>query len=210
MPIQVKYAGKRIPQDFEHYTEPVIDPNVPYDNNTLPADAVKFVASVADPSNQPGLVIMSANQSSVTPYVGTSYAAPHTGDILPNGAVVLPGDVIIRGYVEKVIAETTIVDGVEVTEHIRRTPYFIDFEFTIWGRQGQNQFFNQNFLNYLDTKIIMPEGIIYVANTLLNSKGITQLIVKRSNFETVRASVKIPLVIKCKENMQGQSLIVSQ
>lgn len=209
MATQVRYAGKLIPQDFEKYTPPKVDPNVPYDNHNLPADAIKFVASAADPSNQPGLVVMSANEQLVTPYIGAAYTAPHTGDILPNGAVVLPGDLIIRGFVEKVIAETTIIDGVEVTEHIRRTPYFIDIEFTVWGRNEGVQYFNQNFLNYLDNKIIMPEGIIYVANTLLNSKGISQLILKKSNFETVRGSVKIPVVLRFKENMPGQSLIVS-
>lgn len=209
MEIQVRYAGKLVPQDNPPYAPATPSDTVNYGYKQLPQDAVKFIPVPLDPTNQPSLVILSTSQGQITPYTGTTYQPPVTGDILPSGAIVLPADVVIRGYVEKIIADTTIVDGVEVTEHIRRTPYYIDMEFVVRAKSGNQWLFAQNYLNQLNQKIMMPESVLYIANTLINGLGITELILKKGDFETVRGNINIPMTLKFKENMPGKSLIIT-
>lgn len=209
MAVTIRYNNKSIPQDNAPYAPPVVMPDVAYNGKNLPQNAIKYVPILLDPTNQPSLVVLSTDQGALTPYIGSSYQAPATGDILPNGALVLPGDVKISGYVEKIIAETTIIDGVEVTEHIRRTPLFIDMEFVIRAKSGTNQWiFAQAYLNNLFTKIIYPQSIIYVANTMLNPIGVSALILKKGSWDTMRGNINVPMTLKFKENMPGQSLII--
>ena len=51
------------------------------------------------------------------------------------GTVELPRDVAIYLNCEKVIAESKILDGVSVYEHILRNPYEIEFEIVLRNRK---------------------------------------------------------------------------
>lgn len=209
MAVTIRYHGKNLPQDAPPYAPPIVMPDVQYNGKTLPQQSVKYIPILLDPTNQPSLIVLSTDQGALTPYIGSSYQPPVTGDILPNGALVLPADVKLSGYVEKIIAETTIIDGVDVTEHIRRSPNYIDMEFTIRAKSGTNQWiFAQAYMNQLYTKIIYPESVIYVANTMLNPIGISALILKKGSFDTVRGNINVPFTLKFKESMPGKSLII--
>lgn len=205
----VKYNGKVLPADKKPYVPTPIDANVNYAGSNLPAAAKKFVPIGIDSTNQPNLVILSATQSAIVPFNGVTYKPPVQGDILPNGAIVLPADVMIHGNMEKIIADTTIIDGVDVSEHIRRTPMYIEMEFVIRERNGNQWFFGQDYLDALYQKIILPQTVIFIGNTMLNKLGIQEVIILKMEMETLRGSINIPFTLKMKENIPGQSLIVS-
>lgn len=209
MAIEIRYEGKLLPQDkAAPFYPPIPNPNVNYAGSTLPRDGKQYVPISMDPSNQPNLVMISTNQQDIVQQYGTAYTPPVTGDVLNNGLIVLPGDVLIKGYVEKVIAETTIIDGVDVDEHIRRSPIYFDLEFTARAKSGNQWMFAQAFLNTLFTKIILPPSVIYISNTMLNGIGITEIIIRRGQFDTVRGNINIPMILRCKESRPGSSLVV--
>lgn len=206
----VPYDGKILPRDKVPYTPYPINPDVPYAGKTLPQDAVTYQRTPIDQSNQPGLIVLGTLAAVASPFAGVvTSPAPVTGASLPNGGVVLPADVVIQGEIEKIIADTTIIDGVQVTEHIRRNAIPIEFEFTIRAKSQNDYIFGQDFLDTLFQKILIPNTVIYVQNTLLNRIGITQLICRRGQFTTQRGKVNIPMVIRFTENVPGESLIVS-
>lgn len=206
----VKYDGKTLPKDKAPYNPPVTDANVSYNGAVLPRDAVKYVPPAIDQSNIPSLVVLGTLATVVSPFAGVVVSPPPiTGATLPNGGIILPADVQIRWDVEKIIADTTIIDGVQVTEHIRRGPYVVEMEFTIRAKTNAQWIFGQDFLDQITQKIILPDTVIYVQNTMLNKKGISQLILRKENGETVRGSINIPMTLRFTENIVGESLIVS-
>lgn len=205
---QVPYQGKTIPRDAAPYAPPVPNPNVPYQGKIIPADTVKYVAPKLDYTNLPQLVILSTDPAAISAVNNPTLSVG--GLILDSGAIALPADVKIGHDVEKVIADTTIVDGVQVTEHIRRKPYVIEMEFTIRARNGQEWFFGQDFLAALQQKIILPPTVIYVHNTLLNKMNISQLILRKQAGDTIRGSINIPIQLRFTENVVGESLIMSK
>jgi hypothetical protein len=208
MGIQIRYAGHILPQDKAQPFIPPVDPNVNYGGNILPAAGKQYVAIPMDPSNQPNLVMLGTVQSNVVQNYGTAYSPPVTGAVLQNGVVVLPADVVIKGYVEKVIAETTILDGVDVNEHIRRSPIYFELEFVARAKSGPEWIFAQAFINNLFQKIILPASVIYISNTFLNGLGITEMVIRKGEFDTIRANINVPIIMRCKESMPGTSLIV--
>lgn len=208
----VNYNGKVLPKDKAPYSPPVTSPDVAYDGKIFPRDGKQFVPLALDQSNLPSLVILGTstavgqmNLDGAPPVTGLSFS---TGSNSSTG-VVLPADVKLSAEVQKIIAETTILDGVPVTEHIRRGPVQIEFEFTIRAKSGQDYIFGQDFLDALFTNIIYPDTIIYVQNTALNKIGISQLICRHGAFDTVRGNINIPMTIKFIENVVGQSLIIN-
>lgn len=215
MAIEIIYDGKTLPQDAGAlWYPPVPNPNVPYAGSTLPADGQAYVPIQIDPTNQPSLVMLSTNQAAIVQNKGTAYTAPVTGAVLSNGVIVLPGDVKIRGSLDKIIAETTIIDGpngqenVVVDEHIRRGPLHFELEFTARAQTGNQWMFAQAFISSLFSQIVYPASVIYVNNTLLNGIGITEIIILKVEFDTVRGNINAPMILRCKESMPGSSLII--
>lgn len=207
----VHYAGKTYPKDKAPYHgDPSPDPNVPYNGAVFPRDAIKAQPPTIDPTNLPSLVVLGTLAAVVSPFNGVvSGTPPITGSTLPNGAIVLPADVMIKHDLEKVVEETGILDGVAITEHIRRKSINIFMEFTIRAKNGNDWIFGQQFLDDLFQKIIYPSSIIFVQNTLLNKIGITQMVLIRESGTTIRGSINQPMALHFLESVPGQSLIVS-
>lgn len=215
MAIEIKYDGHILPQDAAaKWYPPIPDPNVNYAGNALPAAGKQYVPIALDPTNQPSLVMLSTNQAAIVQNNGTAYTAPVTGAILENGVIVLPGDCKIRGTLDKIIAETTIIDGpngqenVVVDEHIRRGPLKFDLEFTARAQTGNQWMFAQAFINSLFARIIYPASVVYILNTLLNGIGVTEIVILKVEFDTVRGNINAPMILKCKESLPGSSLII--
>lgn len=206
----VPYEGKVYPRDKAPYTgPPQANPSIVYDGLVLPEQGKFAPPIIADPTNMPNLVVLGTLGSIVSPFAGAvSTPPPATGQSLPNGAVVLPGDVMIDIDVAKTVGVTTIIDGVEVTQHIRRRANVIKFNFTIRANNGQDWIFGQDFLDDLYQKIYLPNSVIYVQNTMLNKLGIQQLIVWDGNIGTQRGSINIPMNLTFRENIPGKSLII--
>lgn len=206
----VPYAGKILPQDKVPYSPPITNPDVNYAAKVLPQDTVKYIPIPTDQTNQPSLVVLGNLGTVASPFGAYTVTSPPpvTGASLPNGGVVLPADVVLRGDVEKVLAQTVIVDGVSVTEHIRRKPWNLEMEFTIRAKDNNQWIFGQVFLDALYQNILVPETVIFVQNTVLNKLGITQMVIEKMSFETVRGSINIPMVFRFIESVPGQSLIV--
>lgn len=164
------------------------DTNMYYDGYTMPRDAVTPVKAPIDFTNNPSLVTIGNGDNNLS----------------------LPSDVMVYIEGEKIIAESQILDGVSVFEHITRKPYEINFECNIWDTDADGkQIFPQDLLDDIFQNIFLPNTVIAVTNTFLNKIGISQLIVKTISPATVRGSFKIPLRIKCYENVPGQSIIMS-
>lgn len=208
----VNYAGKTLPAEkqVQYQGDPPADPNVSYNGSLLPQEAIKAQPSAIDLTNLPSLVVLGTLASIVSPFNGVVVNAPPiTGATLPNGGIVLPADVQIKHDLEKVVVETGILDGVAITEHIRRKPLNIYMEFTIRAKNGQDWIFGQQFLDDLFQKILYVSGIIFVQNTMLNKIGVTQLVLLRESGSTIRGNINQPMVLHFLENIAGQSLIVS-
>lgn len=206
----VKYAGYVLPADKAPYNPPVTNPNVNYNGATLPADAVKPLPVAVDMTNIPQLVVLGTLASSISPFAGiVSSPPPVTGAALGNGGIVLPADVLIDINGKKVVASTTILDGVEVTQHIRRDANRIVFEFVARARAGSMWTFAQEFIDALYQKIYLPNSVIYVQNTLLNKMGITQLVMDDWKLTTRRGSINVPITLSMRENIPGKSLNIA-
>lgn len=166
---------------------PVQDPNMPYNGKVLPRDAVKPVITPIDFTNNPSLITIGNGENSLA----------------------LPSDVMVNIEGEKIIAESVILDGVSVFEHIARKPFEIDFDCNVWDTDKDGkQVFPQDILDDIFTNIFMPNTVISVTNTYLNKLGVRELIIKNITPATVRGSFKVPLRIKCYENVPGQSIIM--
>lgn len=157
-----------------------------------------------DPTNYPSLV--------------TFKRTDDTGTIFLS----LPPDVIITLDDDKVIAESKILDGVEVFERISRKSWEINFDFNIRDvKQIQLIFgtmdkyvFPQKKAEEIVNNIWNIDQVFDIENTFLNGIGINQVIVKSITFATIRGNTNLPCTLKCKENAdiqgsQGSSLIIN-
>lgn len=181
----VQYQGYTLPADAAPLADPPIDVNVFYNGKELPAQAVKPIPFVPDPSNSPSSIVI--------------------------GAVFLPAStqVFVRG--EKIIAESQIIDGVSVFEHISRKPYEIDFDVTIWQGDNSNQAsvtFPQQQINNIWQSLWLPNTVQTLNNTYLNGLGIQQVIVKSIAPQPRLGSTVLVMRIKCFENQPGQTIIM--
>jgi hypothetical protein len=152
------------------------------------ADAKKPVIKYTDPTNNPGLVILGAL------YQNGTQKAP---------GVELPGDVAIYINGEKIIAESQILDGVVVFEHIARKPYDIEFEMVLRTKQGNDYIFPQAYIQKIWADLWIIDGVISIQNTYLNGLGVSQMVIFSIEPTTVRGSTNMPLRIKGKENQSG-------
>lgn len=181
----VHYAGKSLPEDAAPLGNPPIDTTVFYNGKQLPQEAAKPISFVPDLSNNPSGIVI--------------------------GSVFLPAStqVILRG--EKIIAESQIIDGVSVFEHISRKPYEIDFDVTIWQSDNSNQAsttFPQQTINNIWTDLWIPNTVQTLNNTYLNGLGIQQVIVKSISPQPRLGSTVLIIRIKCYENQVGQTIII--
>jgi hypothetical protein len=141
----------------------------------------------------------------------------------------LPLDVIISLNGRKIIAESQIVDGVEVFERIARKSARITFDFTLRGiikdttRLGvplDRYVFPMSSINPLwDAtrsqdimeffKIVwVPDEVVNIKNVVLNGLGISQIIVGDSyDMRTTRGSVDVGIVLKAIENYYSVKLV---
>ena len=133
------------------------------------------------------------------------------------GPITLPSNVVISLGGKKVIAKSVILDGVQVTERIAREAYSIDFEFDLYEVRPDNSLnsdktitiFPQDLLDDIFQQIWLPNTVQNVNNTYLNKLGIQQIIIEEIMPETIRASKKINVRMKCYENIPGQTLILT-
>lgn len=181
----VNYAGRNLPADAAPLAEPPINENVNYAGRTLPAQAVTPTPFTPDLSNNPSAIVI--------------------------GSVFLPASTQINLRGEKIIAESQIIDGVSVFEHISRKPYEIDFDITIW--QGDNSnlastAFPQQQLNNLWTDVWQANTVQNLNNTYLNGLGIQQIIIKSIAPQPRLGSTVLVIRIKAYENQVGQTIIM--
>lgn len=206
----VKYAGHVLPADKAPYNPPVTNPDVLYNGAVLPADAARPKSVTVDMTNIPQLVVLGTLASNISPFAGVvATPPPVTGVALGNGGIVLPADVLIEINGKKVVSSTTILDGVEVTQHIRRDANKIIFEFVARAKTGSMWSFAQDFIDALYQKIYLPNSVIYVQNTLLNKMGITQLVMDDWKMTTRRGSINVPITLSMRENIPGKSLNIA-
>lgn len=206
----VPYEGRVYPRDAVPYTgPPPTQEDVPYDGLIFPEQGKLSKPFVPDPTNMPQLVVLGTLATVASPFAGAVVSPPPvTGQTLPNGGIILPADVKLSIPLRKVIGTVTIIDGVEVTQHIRRQANIIKMDFTVRARNGAEWVFGQDFLDDLYQKIYLPSSVIYVQNTMLNKMGIQQLIVWEGDIDTIRGSCNIPITLTFRENIPGKSLII--
>ncbi len=183
---EVPYAGHILPQDAQPLTPVLINPNVEYAGSSLPSQKNSPQPFIIDQTNNPSSIVLSAGQNFV---------------FLPAST-----QIILKG--EKIIAESQILDGVSVFEHVSRKPYEIDFDILIWN-SSYNAPFPQDIINNIWTDLWLPNTIVDVANTYLNGIGIQQVIIKSINPAPKLGSTNVTLKIRCYENQIGQSIIIS-
>ena len=163
---------------------------------STPSNPTKLVINPLDSTNQPQLVVINGVQ--------------------------LPKDTLITIDGKKLLVNSKILDGVNVTERILREPYKIDFEcvFRKSNQPGQINFdksfwiFDQDSLNNAWKNIWLPDSVLEVQNTYLNAlfcngKGLSEIIVESVVPTTYRGNTNIGFKITAIENVAGQTLIVS-
>lgn len=187
----VKYDGITLPP------KPVALPILPekttivYDGQTLQRVPAGNIPTIQDPSNNPSYITI--------------------------GGVQLSGDVVMPIKDEKILAESQIIDGVSVFEHISRKPAEIDFEFTIYPpgviqgtASNTNAYnnattFNQQALNAFWINVWSANTVQTVENTYLNGLGITQIIIKSISVMPERGKPNIIVKLKALENQIAYS-----
>lgn len=178
----VQYEGHTLPQDAAPLAPAPIDPNVQYSGYNLPAQKTQVFQPTVDLSNNPSRITI--------------------------GGVILPGSTNISISGEKILAESQIIDGVSVFEHISRKPYEIEFKFLIWD-DSFAPVFPQSEINNIWTNLWLPNTVQPVNNTYLNGLNISQLIIKSVKPMPRLGSKNVDMVIKAYENQVGQTIIMA-
>jgi hypothetical protein len=182
-------------------TPPNFDPTVRYQGNSFPDDNIILPSAGTDQSNNPSLITL--------------------------GNVTLPASTLIMISDKKNIAQSQILDGVSVFEHVNRGPAEITLDFTItegrvkgneisdssggFSTPISNQFdrsFPQQQANFVWTNLWLPNTVVSVTNTYLNGLGIMSVIIEDIQVATVRGSLNIPVKIRAWENQPGQTIII--
>ncbi len=177
----IYYDGYTLPEDAAPLASVPVDPNVNYAGYKLPEQAVNPTPYVIDPSNNPsGLTI-------------GNLVFPASTQIIPKG--------------KKIIAESQIIDGVTVFEHVSRKATELDFEVLLW-ENGSNVRFPQDRINAIWNNLFIPNSVQPVVNTWLNNLGISQLIIESISPKPRIGSTNVVLKIKAFEVQAGQTLII--
>jgi hypothetical protein len=178
---EVQYAGKTLPQDKAAIGLSPVDNNVLYNGKTLPAQATPKVHPIFDPSNNPRLIII--------------------------GNTALPTSTNISLSGKKILAESQIIDGVSVYEHISRKAYEIEFKIMIYDASNV-PVFPQSFITNIWDSIWLPNTVQSIRNTYLNSLHIQEIIIESIKPQPRLGSKIVDMVIKAVENQAGQSIII--
>lgn len=181
----VQYQGYTLPADAARLDEPFIFENIHYDGKNLPSQKTPLQIFGIDPTNNPSDIAI--------------------------GGIFLPAStqIMVRG--EKILAESQIIDGVSVFEHISRKPYEIDFDITIWQQDGSNKAsttFPQGQINDIFSIIWLPNSVQKIQNTYLNGLNIQEVIVKSVSPQPKLGSTNVIMRIKCFENQPGETIIL--
>jgi len=177
----IYYDGYTLPRDKAPLADVPVDPNVNYAGYTLPAQAAKVTQFVIDPTNNPSNLKIG------------NIVFPASTQIIPKG--------------EKIIAESQILDGVTVFEHVSRKATELDFDVLIW-QSGYNTSFPQDTINAIWNNLFLLNTIQEVKNTWLNNLGIRFIIIKSICPRPRIGSTQVILKIKAFEVQAGQTLII--
>lgn len=196
----VPYAGHVLPRDKAPLRQDVQDPDVPYNGSVLPRDKVTPEPFV-DKTNTPGQITI--------------------------GGIILPPDTTMNLNGKKIITDDRILDGVEVFERIGRRATIIEFQCILrMQQQGGQTFYNTNtappglqgpvnnifaqqYLHDVWFKVFMPDSVVKVQNSLLNNLGIFEMVIDDCDPVTVRGTTNIPVRIRGRENVPGESLLIN-
>lgn len=176
----VEYAGRNLPQDKAAIGLPPVDNNVPYNGKVLPEQKAAKVQPIFDPSNNPRLIII--------------------------GSTTLPTSTNISLSGKKILAESQIIDGVSVYEHISRKAYEIEFKIMIYDASSA-PIFPQSFITDIWDSIWLPNTVQTIQNTYLNNLHIQEIIVESIKPQPRLGSKIVDMVIKTVENQPGYSII---
>lgn len=177
---EVQYDGKTIPRDAVPLVPVPIDPNVPYGGKILPAQATPKIDPIISPTNNPSLIKI--------------------------GSTTLPASTNISLSGEKILAESQIIDGVSVYEHISRKAYEIEFKIMIYDASN-NPVFPQSFITDIWDNVWINNTVQTVKNTYLNGLHIKEIIVRSIKPQPRLGSKIVDMVIKAVENQPGQTII---
>lgn len=203
---EVQYAGHTIPPKPPLAPVPPTDTIIVYNGNQLSRIPEPFVPIPKDATNNPSLILIGQIVQVNTGVAGANLAL--------NGFQ-LPLDTIILINGKKTLAQSLILDGVSVFEHVNRSPYEITFDFTIRPQNvypGQSnpgiispfpQITMNNLWNLWETNSVQQ-----VQNTYLNGLKISSIIIESIQPATVRGSLNIPVKLKAFENQPGQTIII--
>lgn len=207
---EVQYGGISIPPKPPLAPIPQVPTTIDYNGQTLSSIPAKFIPIPKDLTNNPSFIFIGQIQTQATGATGVQIQT-----IQALNGFQLPLDTIITLNGKKILAESQIIDGVSVFEHIARKPYEITFDFTIRpqgtqpgvGNPAINNPFPQITINNLWT-LWEVNTVQTIQNTYLNGLKITSIIIEDIQPATVRGSLNIPVKLKCKENQPGQTIII--
>jgi hypothetical protein len=185
-PIQnenVEYNGKILPRDAAALADPPFDTSVVYAGQEVTQMPAKFTPVQIDLTNNPGAIIIG------------SVTLPNNTNILING--------------EKIIAESQILDGVSVFEHVSRKAYEIEFKLKLYDPNNPSYSpFPQQQITNIWNNLWTNNTIYTVQNTFLNQLNISSIIIKSIKPSPRLGSPIVDMVIKAFENQVGQSIIM--
>jgi hypothetical protein len=206
----VQYAGTTIPPKPPLAPIPQVPTTIDYNGQTPAQIPANFVPIPRDLTNNPSFIFIGQITTQ-----GTGANGFQLQTIQSLNGFQLPLDTIITLNGKKILAESHIIDGVSVFEHISRKPYEITFDFTIRpvgtqpgiGNPAINNPFPQINLNNLWT-LWEVNTVQTIQNTYLNGLKISSIIIQDIQPATVRGSLNIPVKLKVVENQPGQTIII--
>lgn len=132
----------------------------------------------------------------------------------------LPPNVLIRIDSDKIIAEHQIIDGEPVFERIADSAKRVEFEFsfvktsgmvvtngkiqgiispvtTVMGQPVEKYSYPIDLYDDFLQKVVLPNEVLPVKNTLLNTRGIYYLIVQSDSCTPERGRMDLPVTLRC-------------
>jgi hypothetical protein len=200
----VNYDGYTLPKDKEPVTPVPVETDVNYAGYNLPAQKVTSIPFVTPQSNNPANLYL-GNIGFITGQVSNNDPVM----ILPGGKGLnlITAGVQILPKDEKILAESQIIDGVSVFEHINRRPVEFDIEILLW-KNGYGVAFPQQTITTIWDNLWMPNTVQKVQNTFMNGIHVQEVIIKSISPMPRLGSTNVILKLKVVENQAGQSLII--
>ena len=157
---------------------------------------------------------------------GDQSTKENTAYIVKLNGYLMPSDIQYDLSFDKMVAESQILDGAIVYERVTRKAVQIDFKFTvrsyevsqpervvgIFGKEfkfpevkTEDYYFPDTEFSEFYTKVFKIDNIIQVENSFINKLGITELVVRDMQVETILGNTDIRVKLKCSENYVPQS-----